>query len=164
MRQMNKYKLSIIIPCYSVGKKLLTEAIESIENQTYNNWEIILVDDCSPEKEWDIELVNRLRKENKLTLIKNQRNLGLAISRNVGFDSCSGDIILFLDSDDKYKENNFFEFINEKFNEFPNLDVIQFDYEILIENQKIKKGGVKYTYIKEIKMEDYINQNQIAAS
>lgn len=161
-----KHKISVIVPCYSVGKKLLIEAIESIQNQTYKNWEIILIDDCSPKKEWEIDLVDKLIKEDKLRLIRNQTNLGLAISRNVGFDSSNGDIILFLDSDDKYSKNNFFKYLNEKFNEFSNLDVIQFDYELIFENkkEKMKKYKPINKYFEKMKIKDYFSQHHIIAT
>lgn len=166
MKKVLEYKLSIIVPCYSVGKKLLIEAIESIQNQTYNNWEIILVDDCSPEKEWETKLVDKLIKEGRLKLIKNKNNLGLAISRNIGFDNCNGDIILFLDSDDKYSKNNFFEYLNKKFNDFSNLDIVQFNYEIIAGNKKerVKKNKLINKYFEKMESKNYFSQRHIIAT
>lgn len=138
MCKVLKYKISVIVPCYSVGTEFLGEALESIKKQTYNNWEIILVDDYSPEQEWKIEIVSNLIKDQKLKLIHNEKKMGLAISRNIGFDNSNGDIVLFLDSDDKYSKNNFFEYLNQKFEEFPDLDVLNFQFQNLLWNKKNK--------------------------
>lgn len=163
MNKVLEYKISVIVPCYSVGAEFLGESLESIKKQTYNNWEIILVDDCSPQQEWKIEIVSNLIKDQKLKLIHNKKNLGLAVSRNIGFDNSNGDIVLFLDSDDKYSKNNFFEYLNQKFQEFPDLDVLHFQFQNFLWNQKKQKWNkkdeknkFKNKYFKKAKIEDFV--------
>lgn len=163
MSKVLEYKISVIVPCYLVGAEFLSESLESIKKQTYNNWEIILVDDCSPKQEWKIEIVSNLIKDQKLKLIHNEKNLGLAISRNIGFDNSNGDIVLFLDSDDKYSKNNFFEYLNQKFQEFPDLDVLHFQFQNFLWdqkkqkwNKKDKKNKFKNKYFQKSKIEDFV--------
>lgn len=150
-----EYKISVIVPCYSVGSKFLSEALKSINQQTYENWEIILVDDCSPHQEWKMDIVANLINDHKLKLINNQKNLGLSISRNIGFDKSNGDIIIFLDADDKYSNNNFFKYLNKKFNEFEDLDVLHFSFQNFLKNEKKKINKIENTYFKKLKIEDF---------
>lgn len=89
--------ISIIIPIYKV-EEYLDECISSVVNQTYNNLEIILVDDGSPDNcpmmcdEW-------ARKDSRIKVI-HKENGGLSDARNAGLDMATGDFIAFVDSDD----------------------------------------------------------------
>lgn len=152
------YKISIIIPCYSVGINFVEEAIESIQNQTYSNWEIVFVDDCSPLQEWKSEKLNSIPKE-KLKIIKNKENVYAAQSRNIGFENSSGDIILFLDADDKYTSTTFFEYLINKFNENPDLDLIRYKW---YRSEKLEKdfqiGNISEDYFSKALMQDFVNK------
>lgn len=92
-----KDKVSIIIPIYKV-EKYLDECIKSVVNQTYDNLEIILVDDGSPDScpvicdEW-------ASKDSRIKVI-HKENGGVSSSRNAGLDVSSGEYIMFVDSDD----------------------------------------------------------------
>lgn len=173
MNKIFEYKISVIIPLYSVGPTFLNEAIESIKKQKYSNWEIILVDDCSPQQEWKIEIVNNLIKDHKLKLINNQKNLGPGVSRNIGFDNSDGDIILFLDSDDKYSKNNFFEYLNLKFQELPDLDVLHFQFENFLWNNKkqiyeiekeINMQKIQDSYFKKMKIDNFLENSKFSVN
>ena len=91
-------KVSVIIPCYN-GEKYISEAIESVLNQTYQNWELIIVDDRSTDNSKDI-----VRKyttiNNKITLIEHKYNKGIAKTKNTGIANAKGKYIAFLDQDD----------------------------------------------------------------
>lgn len=103
---MKKDYISIIIPCYNV-EKYIEKCIESIQNQTYNKNEIILVDDCSTDNTYNI--IKELEKNNKnITVIKNKENMGAGKSRNEALKQAKYDLISFIDSDD-FIENNFHE-------------------------------------------------------
>ncbi len=96
----NSIKISVIVPVYNretgIGK-----CIENILAQDYGNYEVILVDDASTDKSG--EVCEKYAKEYKnIFYIRNEKNLGPGLTRNVGLDKASGDYILFLDSDDKY--------------------------------------------------------------
>lgn len=152
------YKISIIIPCYSVGINFVEEAIESIQNQTYSNWEIVFVDDCSPLQEWKSEKLNSIPKE-KLKIIKNKENVYATQSRNIGFENSSGDIILFLDADDKYTNNTFFEYLINKFNENPDLDLIFFKwYQAKKFRKNLQINNISENYFPKASMQDYVTK------
>lgn len=80
----------------------ISETISSIINQTYPNWELVLIDDCSTDN--TIEIVQTfIRKHPNIKLIKNPANLGAAITRNKGIEAAKGAYIAFLDGDDVWK-------------------------------------------------------------
>jgi len=90
--------ISIITPLYN-SKKFIEETIESVLNQTYYNWEMIIVDDCSSDN--GIEIVNHYKKQdNRIKLIKLKKNSGGAVARNTAIKEAKGRYIAFLDSDD----------------------------------------------------------------
>lgn len=93
---MNKL-ISIITPVYNT-EKYIRECIESVLSQSYKNWELILVDDCSTDS--SVAIINEYMYDNRIKLQKNTINSGPAKSRNIALDICNGDYITFLDSDD----------------------------------------------------------------
>ena len=99
---MENQLVSIITPVYN-SEKFLEDTIKSIENQTYTNWEWILIDDCSTDK--SVEVIKKYANKNpKIRLIKLKENSGAAIARNTGIDNAKGKYIAFLDSDDLWKK------------------------------------------------------------
>ena len=88
--------VSIIMPSYNT-EKYIADSIESVLNQTYKNWELIIVDDCSTDG--TDEIVRRF-KDKRIKYIKNKRNYGAAVSRNKALKVAKGKWIAFLDSDD----------------------------------------------------------------
>lgn len=98
---MNNELVSIIMPSYNCGK-YVEETIRSVQAQTYQNWEIIFVDDCSPDD--TVRLVSELRdKDSRIKLYRNQINSGAAVSRNNALREAKGRWIAFLDSDDLWE-------------------------------------------------------------
>lgn len=94
---MNSPLISIIVPCYKV-ENYLHNCIRHIIAQTYSNWELILVDDGSPDKSGEIcdyyaGLDNRIR-------VIHKKNGGLSSARNAGLDIMTGEYVTFCDSDD----------------------------------------------------------------
>lgn len=86
------------------SENFISETINSVVNQTYNNWELILIDDFSNDK--TINIVNSfILQNNKIKLFKNKTNLGAAASRNKGIEVANGSFIAFLDADDLWKPN-----------------------------------------------------------
>ena len=101
---MNK-QISIIMPVYN-AEKYLNRSIESIMNQTYNNIEIILVNDGSTDN--SLEICTSYQEKDKRIKLINQENKGVSFARNKGIDEATGDYIMFIDSDD-YIEKNMIE-------------------------------------------------------
>lgn len=92
--------VSIITPMYK-GAKLVGETIESVQNQTYSNWEMIIVDDCSPDDGDGIGIVKEYaEKDSRITLVESTENRGSSGSRNIALNRSKGQFIAFLDSDD----------------------------------------------------------------
>lgn len=96
-----KALISIITPVFNC-ENYIEATIDSILNQTYTNWELILVDDCSTDKSVAIIQVKYLQ-DSRIQLIQNTSNLGAAGSRNNGITASKGKYICFLDSDDFWK-------------------------------------------------------------
>jgi len=91
-------KVSIIMPVYNSGK-LLKKAIDSVINQTYKNWELIIINDASTDNSLKI-LQSYKKKYNNLILINNNKNSGCYVSLNIGIKKSTGEYITRLDSDD----------------------------------------------------------------
>ena len=93
--------VSIIMPSYNCGK-YVEETIRSVQAQTYQNWEIIFVDDCSTDD--TIRRVSELQeKDSRIHLFQNKCNSGAAVSRNKALREARGRWIAFLDSDDLWE-------------------------------------------------------------
>lgn len=93
--------VSIIMPSYNCGR-FLEETIRSVQAQTYENWEIVFMDDCS--KDDTIRRVSDMReKDNRIHLYQNVTNMGAAVSRNNALREAKGRWIAFLDSDDLWE-------------------------------------------------------------
>lgn len=90
-------KFSIILPVYNVSA-YIREAIKSVLNQTYSDFELIIVNDGSNDGS-DI-IANEIAKVDDRIIIVNQKNMGLSKARNSGIQSASGEYIIFMDSDD----------------------------------------------------------------
>jgi len=98
-----KCKVSIITPLYN-SSRFVAEAIESAINQTYQDWEMIIVDDCSTDNSVDI-VKQYQQKESRIKLYRLQKNSGPGTARNKAIKEAKGDIIAFLDSDDIWLPN-----------------------------------------------------------
>ena len=90
--------ISIITPSYK-SEKFISQTIESVLSQTYKNWEMIIVDDCSPDNSYEI-IEDYVKKDNRIKLIKLEKNSGPAVARNTAIKESRGRYIAFLDADD----------------------------------------------------------------
>ena len=95
---MNNPLISIIIPAYN-AEKYLTSCLSSIEQQTYQNFEVIIIDDGSKDFTGDI-CDTFATKDNRFKVI-HQKNQGVSVARNKGIEKARGEYIAFIDSDDK---------------------------------------------------------------
>ena len=102
---------SIIIPVYN-GQKYIYKCIQSILDQSYQDYEIILVDDGSTDQSWQVagKLAERV---SQLTCIHTERH-GTGAARNIGLDHASGDYILFMDVDDYWLNPSLLEILQDK--------------------------------------------------
>ena len=100
--------VSIIMPSYNTGC-YIKNAIESVLSQTYSDWELLIVDDCSSDN--TDEVVKVYLTDQRIKYIKNEKNSGAAVSRNCALREAKGRWIAFLDSDDIYAPNLFWRWI-----------------------------------------------------
>ncbi len=94
-------KFSVVMPIYNVDPKWLKKAYDSVLEQIYSNWELILVDDCSSDSSTHNYLVELTDTANsRISIIMLDKNKGISYATNVGCAASSGDYIVFLDNDD----------------------------------------------------------------
>lgn len=96
-------KASVIIASYNYGK-YLNEAISSIKNQTLQDFELIVIDDCSAD-EYTQKVLLDIEKDKSVTLIRNEKNMGVVYSRNYATKLAKSENIIYLDSDDKLRSD-----------------------------------------------------------
>jgi len=135
---------SIITPVYNAGK-YLEKCIKSVQDQTYSDWEMVLVDDGSTDSSWNI-IRNYMVSDVRIRGIQ-QTNAGPGAARNTGIAQAVGDYAVFLDSDD-YIDCNYLKLLEPKTieNDLVFIDVLQVD-----------KNGSK---LKEEKMSKYKNMTK----
>lgn len=109
---LEKEMISVIIPTYN-RKNQISECLNSIFMQSYKNFEIIIVDDCSTDG--TEEYIKNTILDERVRYIKNDKNSGAGVSRKNGFINSNGEYLVFMDDDDFYIDEVFFEKCIEKF-------------------------------------------------
>ncbi|MEI7451808.1 MAG: glycosyltransferase family 2 protein [Candidatus Falkowbacteria bacterium] len=131
--EINNPKVSVLMPAYN-AEKYIGEAIESILNQAFNDFEFIIIDDCSTDKTWEI-IQEYAQKDSRIKAFHNEKNLGIAGNRNKLKKIAQGEYVIWQDADDvsvntrikrqvAYMDNNsevgmcggFLQFFNSKGN------------------------------------------------
>ena len=95
--------VTIITPAYNAAA-YIAETIESVLAQTYTNWEMLIVNDCSKDNTAEI-VQSYAAKDNRIKLINLKQNSGAAVARNTAIQNAKGRYIAFLDSDDLWKKD-----------------------------------------------------------
>lgn len=121
--------VSVIMPSWNTGR-FIGKSIESVMNQTYKNWELLIVDDCSTD---DTDKIVSEFKDSRIKYFKNDKNLGAALTRNRALREAKGEWIAFLDSDDLWESSKLEKQIN-----FMNIRGYSFSYH---EYVKIDENG-----------------------
>ena len=129
--------VSIIMPSYNTGK-IISESIQYVIEQTYSNWELIIVDDCSTDN--TDEIVSRFLCDRRIKYLKNKTNSGAAVSRNRALSLAKGKWIAFLDSDDLWCEQKLAKQI--AFMQNNNIHFSYTNYEEIDENGKKNRTKV----------------------
>lgn len=144
-----KYKFSIIVPNYNNGD-WIAKTIESVLEQTYDNWEMYIIDDMSTDN--SIEVIEKY-KDKRITLIKNKIKLYNGGSRNVGImkakESNYDGYLLFIDSDDWLSNNEVLERLNRY---ITGEDLITLDYQYFMNNETKGRGRHSYNSKSELFM------------
>ena len=129
---MKNSSISIIIPVYNPGEHLV-KCLESIINQTYENLEIILVDDGSSDGSG--ELCDEYAKKDSRIICIHQENAGVSNARNKGLEIATGDYFHFPDSDD-YLELDTYEYLLNLIDEHQ-CDAVAFEHFVTYPNNEI---------------------------
>ncbi len=125
--------ITIITP-YFRKKKYVKKSIQSILNQTYTNFELIIVYD-DVEKN-DLEYINQIKNlDERISVIVNENNLGAGVSRNIAIKHSNGKYIAFIDSDDIWRKDKLENQIN--FMKINNLMISHTTYEIIDKNNNV---------------------------
>lgn len=137
-------KFSIIVPVYNV-EKYIDKCLDSILNQTYKNYEVIIVNDGT--KDNSVEIINKYVKKYNQFKLYEKENGGLSDARNYGLQYVTGDYLLFIDSDD-YIDKNLLKKLNNELKE-QKYDLIKFKINLVDENNNIirKETGISSSKI-----------------
>ena len=131
---MSNKLISIIIPVYNI-EKYLGECLDSILNQTYQNFEIILVDDCSTDSSFNI-CNEYASKDKRIKVIQNDVNSGgCGIPRNIGLKHIKGDYVTFIDGDDLIPTN----YLQVLINNSNGKDIAYAEYTLFGKKEEIKQ-------------------------
>ena len=90
--------VSIIMPAYNCGR-FIKESIDSVLAQTYTNWELLIVDDCSTD---NTKAIVSTYDDKRIRYMRNPQNMGAALTRNKALREAKGRYIAFLDADDMW--------------------------------------------------------------
>jgi glycosyltransferase involved in cell wall biosynthesis len=123
--------LSIIIPLYN-KEKFVSATIKSVLTQTYTDFEIIIVEDCSMDNS---KLIACQFISENVKIIQHEKNKGLSASRNTGIRNANSDYVVFLDADDVLKPN-YLEKIFSLIQNFPEASIFATNYEEIFERKK----------------------------
>lgn len=140
--------VSIITPSFNSANYIVA-TIQSVLAQTYQNWEMIIVDDCSIDNSCDV-IEKYMEEDSRIKLLRLSENSGVAAARNTGLDYARGDFVAFLDSDDKWFKTKLEKQINI-FNQYPEIDIIYTAY------HRFNNHGI----IKLINVPESINYKQL---
>lgn len=100
---MEENKVSIIIPVYN-AEKFIGKTIESVLNQTYKNWEMLIFNDKS--KDNSLKIIKKYsEKDERIKVVDSKENVGVVAARNKLIEIATGEFIAFLDADDYWKQN-----------------------------------------------------------
>ncbi|MGA7719639.1 MAG: glycosyltransferase [Ignavibacteriaceae bacterium] len=115
-----QFKISVILPVFNRAN-YLKRSIDSLLDQSYQNWELIGIDDGSNDNSF--EIMEIYQKTNKNVKIFRQQNMKLPLTRNRGIKESSGNYITFLDSDDEYEKNHLLKRVDYVY-KHPEIDLI----------------------------------------
>lgn len=129
-------KISVLTAVYNTAA-YLPECLDSILRQTHEDWQLICIDDASTDGSWDI-LQEYAARDRRITLLRNECNMGQAKARNRGIAVADGDLITMVDSDD-WISPDAFEKICAVFGKYPSTDCVLFELEEVSPNGECRR-------------------------
>lgn len=132
--------VSIILPTYN-GERFIKNSIESIINQTFPDWELIIVNDCSTDS--TLNIVNEyVKSDNRITVVSNEYNMKLPASLNVGFSKAKGKYYTWTSDDNMYKPQAIKRMV-EYLNLNPCCDLVSYSFEHITEDGRFVRESRK---------------------
>ena len=161
MPSRGKKMISVIVPVYKV-EQYLDKCVQSILAQTYKQFEVILVDDGSPDS--CPQICDRYAKKDKRVRVLHKDNGGLSDARNEGTKIAEGDYVTYVDSDD-YISKDYLATLSELLKKYK-ADIAVTGIEVFDENDypKCKKKGIEYVYSGKSALEKMLYQNTLDTS
>lgn len=144
-------KVSIIVPIYK-AEKYLNRCIDSILAQTFTDWELLLIDDGSPDKSGDI--CDEYAKKDTRIRVFHKKNGGVSSARNLGLDNVQGEYVTFVDSDDWIDADNMLKCVSVI--DTNDLDILQYSFKRIDDNGNILQTKKICTDV--LGLEDYIEK------
>ena len=132
--------ISIILPTFN-RSTILSSTIQSVLNQTFKEYELIIINDCSSDNTKTV-IAEYQQKDRRIKYIKNPKNMGCAISRKIGIENSKEQILVFLDDDDQWELDKLMKQYNALTHN--NNDMVISDYHIKENNQLIYKNMKKF--------------------
>ena len=99
-----RLKISVVLPVYN-GERYIAESIKSVQAQTYDQWELIVVDDGSQDA--TARIVQKYVESDQRIFLVSQKNQGVSVARNRGIEEITGELLMFLDADDWFERTAF---------------------------------------------------------
>jgi glycosyltransferase involved in cell wall biosynthesis len=127
--------ISIITPVYDVEEKYLRRTIESVLKQLYQNWELCIVDDCSPSPHVKSVLEEYAAKDKRVKAGFRETNGHISAASNTALELAAGEFAALLDHDDELSEDALF-FVVKELNDFPAADMLYSDEDTMDENSR----------------------------
>lgn len=151
-------KVSIVLPTYN-GERFICASIESVINQTYENWELIIVDDGSSDSTPKI-IQQYAEKDSRIKVITNSINQNLPNSLNIGFKQAEGEYYTWTSDDNIYKPKAIEVMVN-LLNENSNIDLVSLNYDFIDERDNYVKSFIAKPQKRNI--HDLVKTNNIGA-
>lgn len=105
-------KISVVVPTYNAPQDFFAQMIDSALAQTYDNWELLLVDDASPDELARSAVIKHAARDTRIKMILLEKNLHIAGATNEGIEASTGEFISLLDHDDLLQPNALFEIVS----------------------------------------------------
>ena len=145
---MNTPMISIVLPVYN-GERNLADSIVSCLEQTYRNFELIIVNDCSTDR--TLQIANEFAlKDDRIKIVSNLINRKLPASLNIGFEQSRGNFLTWTSDDNRYKPNALEEMLNQIIQN--NADLVYADYDVVnvsgavVERKKLQEPEHLFSY------------------
>ncbi len=136
-------KISILLPVYN-AEKFVSGTIQSMLNQTFSDFEFIIINDCSTDR--SLQIINDFKDE-RIRVVSNEVNLGLTKTLNIGLNLCNGEYIARMDADDISMPDRL-QIQVDYLEKHPEIDIVSGNYEIFGSHSEIVKVPLNEEYLK----------------